>query len=652
LGATIVVLASCGGSQAAGPNGDGGADAGVVQPDASADAPSDGATNGGFDSGSACSSNRVDVLFMVDNSASMSTKVDYLWAAVPEFLGRLARPNCIANGHVVAQSHDGVCDQGAIEFPPVTDMHVGVVTSALGPRGGDICDPNAKSGVLLKHNDDRAELVNRGGPDEHAVSNMTASNFLAWFPNVPANTGHTPPSTGVGDLSTLTLDFQDELSGVHDLGCGIESQLESWYRFLIQPDPYDSIDASSGTAKWVGVDTTILKQRHDFLRPDSLVLIVDLTDENDSEIDVRALGGQGYLWHRSDFTPPRGTGVCLTNPADPACTSCQINMNDPNCANGPYPAIQNDWGYNLNVRHVHMKQKYGLDVQFPIDRYVRGLTQTQVPNRGGTIAGDTIGGEYPPGAQNYVGKPNCTNPLFAASLPDGSSADPTTLCKLPMGTRSPELVFYAHIGGVPNQLLHVVPGDPVATSLTDADWQRLVGKDPLHYDLTGIDPHMIEDYKDRSQAPVPPGGFAVKPPSDPGAGSDPISGRDWITDATAVNGVDGEYACTFPLRNPKDCTQFANFEECDCPSSASGISHDQLPSVCDATTPTTQARGKAYPTIRELEVARALGSRGIVGSICPVHGTEMSPGDPLFGHRPAVTAIVDRVGVLLAKTCK
>ena len=41
------------------------------------------------------------------------------------------------------------------------------------------------------------------------------------------------------------------------------------------------------------------------------------------------------------------------------------------------------------------------------------------------------------------------------------------------------------------------------------------------------------------------------------------------------------------------------------------------PPLCDTTTPTTQVRGKAYPTIRELRVANGLGDQGVVASICP-----------------------------------
>ena len=99
-------------------------------------------------------------------------------------------------------------------------------------------------------------------------------------------------------------------------------------------------------APGAGVDATIIKQRHDFLRPDSLVAIIDLTDENDSEIDVRSFGGQGYKFMDQSFQPPRGhVGVRGYPRFEPACTSCAYGgatASDPNCkANGPvHPAAE------------------------------------------------------------------------------------------------------------------------------------------------------------------------------------------------------------------------------------------------------------------------------------------------------------------------
>ena len=477
--------------------------------------------------------------------------------------------------------------------------------------------------------------------------------YLYWFP-AAQNQGKTAGSgNALSNIpaSQLITDFAEMVGGTGVFGCGIESQLESWYRFLIQPDPYQSIGTTrdgGGNLRgaWQGVDQTILQQRADFLRPDSLVLIVDLSDENDSEVDVRSISGIGVGWMAAGFNPPNGTSACNTNPGSASCQSCAQGANastDSQCrAKGNYTAI-NDWGYDLNLRHVHMKAKYGVDVQFPISRYVNGLTQKVIPDRNG---------EYPSGSGSYQGMPDCVNPLFATNLPRGGS-DATTLCRLTPGPRTPDLVFYAHIGGVPHQLLHFTHGNPAASALTSADWVKILGNDPQHYDYGGIDPHMIESYKPRTGIPAP--GST--------SNTDPIVGHDWITDQPVgvmgghVLQVDREYACTFPLVDSNgaptshDCTQPQNANFCDCPHMTGTVNAMQLPPICDPTTITKQVAAKAYPTVRELLLAKKLGKQGIVSSICPIDVSENAPGDPDYGYRPAVEMIVDHLKEALSLEC-
>jgi hypothetical protein len=622
--------------------------------------------------------NRVDILFEIDNSASMGDKQSFLAQSIPDLITRLVEPNCIDPSGVAAptRSVEGACPSGErLEFPPVRDLHLGVVTTALGPRlsepagAGGVCDPAATAPTpfanLSAHNDDQAHLVARsltmnGATGIEAPVNAAApGNYLYWFPQgTGAAVGPvTPEATvgGPGEPGTLVGDSTAMASGAGIFGCGIESQLESWYRFLVQPDPYASLQPSgAGVAPadmWQGVDATILQQRKDFLRPDSAVVIVVLTDENDSEIDVRSLGGQGYFFMRTGFVPPRGTRACLANPGDPNCVSCSVNKADPNCANGNYKAA-NDWGFDMNLRHVHMKAKYGLDPQYPIQRYVTGLTSPAVPDRNGEYR-DANGNS----TINYLGRNTCTNPLFAAALPDGSTPDPAHLCQLPAGPRTPDLVTFAVIGGVPPQLLHYAPGDATASELSPADWTRILGRSPLSFDYGGIDPHMIEDYRDRTTVnyPFSTDSSATNPLAPAtGANTDATNGREWVTDQemtpnTHVLRVDRQYACTFPLPAPRDCTLDENGNSCDCPALPGGLTAAQTPPVCNGT---TQIAGKAYPTPRELLVAQKVGSRGVVGSICPIHATDQAGGDdPLFGYRPTMSLIGDRLRNALAGAC-
>jgi hypothetical protein len=647
---------------------------------------------------------KIDLLFAIDNSASMGDKQQYLEQAIPALITRLVTPNCVdaANPATIDlpsttdSNGNATCPAGQVlEFPAVHDMHIGIVSSSLGPRLGDACpetEPITVDGVVLdSHNDDHAHLLSRavtGATPAETPLPDAASGFLAWFPSVAANGGiDAGAATPIAATGQLESDFADLIAGVHEYGCGIESQLESWYRFLIQPDPYASLGLVVPTARqpagsqavWVGVDTTILKQRHDFLRPDSLVAVIVLTDENDSEIDVRSYGGQGFNFMAGSYAPERGSQACAANPADPACVPCGSLPNngasDPSCAQGAYTA-ETDWGYNLNLRHVHMKSKYGADPQFPMSRYVNGLTSPKVPDRTG---------EYPAGAGNYVGTNDCTNPLFAASLPDGTALSPNVatsetasdaaaLCNLPVSNARPTTnVYYAIIGGVPNELLHFDPNSSANSALTNGDWVKILGNDPDNFDYSGIDVHMVESYTPRvglSYVAPPIAGEAT--PVDPttSTATDPWNGREWITNGVDASGnplhvdlpVDRQYACTFKLPGgPRDCSSTgtganrvwnvpANAYACDC--SSTGLSPAQTPPVCDPANPTSQVAAKAYPTVRELNLAHKLGGQGIVSSICPIDVTDNSSNDdPLYGYRPAVASIIDRLKSSLTKPC-
>jgi hypothetical protein len=564
---------------------------------------------------------KVDLLFMIDNSRSMGDKQDYLAKAVPDLLTRLLTPNCLdaagAPNGLVADAN-GDCTQGTAEFHPVRDMHIGIISSSLGSLGGDLCPSGSPT---PNGEDDDGQLLNRT-----AIADASPSGFLDWFPS--GNGGAAPP--GVTQAATLVSDFQGLVAATGESGCGIEAQLESWYRFLVQPDPYAkvTVDENGQTATLDGYDAVVLKQRHDFLRPDSLLAIIDVSDENDSAVDVRAYPGSavaGYHMMEGATGPFRGTSACATNPNDPACTSCDAKgaSSDPACSPNP----RYDYGGTApgeapgtaNIRHVRMKQNFGLDSQYPIDRYVQGLTSAMVPDRSA---------EYPSGAQTYQGMANCSNPIFSKDLPDGSSLDPAALCNLKPGPRSPSngLVFYAHIGGVPHELLQVDPTNPDSPQkdeLTADDWTKILGNDPRHYDSTGIDPRMVETYK-------------VRPWPGP----------------QVYDYWDLAFACTFPLAAPRDCTNPMEQNGCDCAFATPGAGHDW--ELCSPNDPTKQIAAKAYPTVRELWLAQLLGEQGIVSSLCPIHAQPADgdlPPDPLYGYRPAMNAIVNRLRAALATPC-
>jgi hypothetical protein len=615
---------------------------------------------------------KVDLLFMIDNSSSMGDKQQILADAVPNLVTGLLKPNCVdANGKPNGatadplgnkDNHYGCAGGTDPEFTPVSDMHIGLVSSSLGSFGGDVCPDTGRF-------NDHAHLLAlaKGGG---TVPEAAPSNFLAWFPSSTDNQDekrHPKPPNPTGDVAKLNAAFQSIVLGDDQTGCGLEAQMESWYHFLIAPDPWVKIILDPNQqADFQDVDIDLLKQRAAFLRSDSLVAIILLTDEDDSSPDPLSVGGQGWAFDANQFpgsqvfrgdgkttTAPRGTSACAQNPGSPDCTSCgfaqtcnasdpacQKIKNDPNCQkNGGYYGPTED---QLNVRYQRMKERYGIDPQYPIKRYVDGLTKPRIPDRANEHPVQTNGGKRQIGGYTPVAK--CGNPLFSRGrIQDGQvvaglpSAPGDELCNLVPSTRTADLVFFAVVGGVPNQLLYkkkdgsnaddntpTTALDP-AQRVTPPNWKAILGTDPLNFNYDGIDPHMIQSISPRPNLPAPTASDTA----------DIINGREWDTASD-----DLQYACVFDLPGGGRTCQ-AGDNSCDC-------NGQKKPPLCNGN---QQIRAKAYPTVREFEVVRALGDNGIVASLCPLELTSTDKLAPTYGYNPAVAAIIDRLKNALTKQC-
>lgn len=544
---------------------------------------------------------KIDLLFMIDNSASMADKQEILAEAVPDLVASFVTPACLdADGRPTGEranpkAPEGKeCARGTPEFRPIVDVHIGILTSSMGGFGGSECghaeQPRERDG---------GRLVRLAGA---------------------------PP---IADVATLGASAAAIVSGVGDTGCGLEAQLESVYHFLSDPSPYESVSLTPAgrrqQASLAGLDRALLAQRAEFLRPDSLVAVIMLTDEDDSQVDPTALGGLGHYWAAASGLDaaegqgsPRGTSTCATTPYDQRCMSCRQESaaGDSECqkAGGFYSAAEDP----LNVRFHKMKSRFGVDPQYPLERYKDGLTSLTVPGR---VPGST-----------------CRNPLFASDLPrDATDPNDPKLCKLAAGPRQPGQVYFAVIGGVPQELLHYVPNDESATALTESDWDRIVGEDEDHYARDeGVDARMVQSTRPR----------AGRPEASPKSGDNAVGAqvRDWQT-----NGGDLQFACTFPLRTVRDCSEG---NRCDCNYDPRGTGKVLNPPLCDATGK-SQTHAKAYPTPRELRVARMLGKQGIAGSLCPISLEVEKNGapNPLYGYRPAVATIVDRLKGSILQEC-
>ncbi|HEY8943928.1 MAG TPA: hypothetical protein VIM73_06695, partial [Polyangiaceae bacterium] len=326
---------------------------------------------------------KIDLLFMIDNSISMEDKQELLRSALPLLVQRLITPACVDASGAPVGTHareDGTCSQGEPEFRPIRDIHIGVVTSSLGAHGGDICTALSPPGSA--HEDDKAHLIPSVRP---GLSSWNDMGFLAWDPDGDRND---PP--GTADAAELVDGFSDMVAAVDNLGCGYEASLEAWYRFLVDPDPPSGVRRGASFNEITYPDETTLAQRAAFLRADSLVGIVILSDENDCSIVDE---GQGFLVslqsiNSATFRMPRATSVCATDPNDPCCLSCAVASPsgcnvaaDPECALGELSAEED----HMNLRCFDHKRRFGFDLLYPIERYLNGLTRVQIPNRDGEL---------------------------------------------------------------------------------------------------------------------------------------------------------------------------------------------------------------------------------------------------------------------------
>ena len=623
LGLGTAALAACSGSGSVGGQGGGGSSSSSTGPGTST-----GTTSTGTGTTVQTKVDKIDLLLGIDNSRSMADKQEILSLALSDLVQSLANPPCVGTtGQPSAQQPAGPTDacpdpSTKREFQPVLDIHIGIVTSSLGGHGSDSCPgtetlscPNNATNTT---NNDHGHLVSRLDPcGSGKVPTYQSKGFLAWDPS-----GKDAPP-GETDSAKLTTRIKDMVLGAGQIGCGYESQLESWYRFLVDPEPYKTLTIGpNGQATAQGIDDVLVQQRAEFLRPDSLLAILMLSDENDCSTKEF---GQFYFSNQQrdpsdankSFHLPRPRSECATNPSDPCCRSCGQDQSgcpaDPGCAAGSLDAKTDD----VNLRCLDQKRRFGIDFLYPVDRYVNGLTSATVPNRQGDMA---------------------PNPVFTNLNPaNGITA-----------MRDPGLVVLSGIVGVPWQDLARDPKDLTkgyksAEELAHATngvttWDVILGDPASH--LPPKDPHMIESSAPRTGTD-PITGDALAPPTSP-AGSDPINGHEYTTGTK--NGVqiapdDLEYACIFPLAVARDCSD-PSVGVCDCndPKNDNPLCE---PDPTKGGNRTLQTRAKGYPGIRQLNVLRDLGPQGVAASICPAQ--QMDPTRSDFAYRPAIRALVTRV---------
>ena len=612
---------------------------------------------------------KIDLVFMIDNSASMADKQKILAAAVPDLVERLTNPVCVDRA---TREYAGTVAPGANcsdtyagserEFDPILDIHIGVLTSSLGGHGADSCSqtPTQSWNVTME---DMARLITRGKDDGGAsitVDTYQGKGFLNWDP-----TGEKSDPPGENDVARLKQNFTYMVRGADQVGCGFEASLESWRRFLVDPAPYEKMvpvncpngDTGNNCRGPEGVDQVVLQQRKDFLRQDSLLTIIMLSDENDcSVID----GGQFYLSLQAldgtgSFHLARSTDACNTDPWSPDCRSCWevSSANYPECAGGFANPEKDD---TLNLRCYEQKRRFGIDFLYPIRRYIDALSESRFDD--GTL--------NPVFCNDFVAedRKECTGVLRDPSLIflagivgvpwQDLANDPTDLKK---GYRPVEQlawtpsVFEANTVAAPTglpegkTLWNMVLGEVDESPGSDTNGDGVIEKNPRYGSIVPtvdpLDPLMKESVVPRTGTHPITGAELVQP----GGGSPvghPVNGAEWNITA----GNDLQYACVFELGQfgPLDCALPENAFGCDCNQSPenplcwNGSAYGK-----------EQYRAKAYPGRRQLAVLKGMQSQAIVASVCPANMSDLNAAD--FGYRPAIGAIVDRLKAALQGTC-
>jgi len=588
---------------------------------------------------------KIDLLFMIDNSISMSDKQEILRAAVPDLVSRLVNPICVDSmgGQFAPPPAGGVCPQGQTqEFNPINDINIGVVSSSLGDVGANVACPTEGFPRYVADRIDLAHLM--GSLTRGRGSANTDQGFLAW-------------RAGETDLEDFNRSFQQMVQDVGENGCGWEASLESWYRFLVDPFPYQSLvrvqcPGSSSTGlncvqqatdaqQRILLDEDLLAQRRAFLRPDSLVAIIMLTDENDCSMQV---GNQTWVVAAIDDSRPmfRGSSICEDDPNNKCCYSCPLGappgcQADPICDGNPPTVLQNRLPANQdgqNLRCFQQKRRFGVDFLYPTRRYVNALSNLSI----------------------------CWNDL-ELSTENCAEADirPNPLYE---GGRLPSLVFLGGIVGVPWQAIasdvdannRPLPAGQLrfqnAVELnTNGTWNEILGSPGVRW--RAADGNRPEVNGVPAIPPLLPQMIESEFPREGVTNGNAINGREYSTldDVNGTNDTpdDLQYACIFPLAAPRDCTQRdPNTDACDCyQGELDRPLCEQTPGT--GTPGTTQYWAKAYPGGRHLEVLKDYGANSIVASICARNVDDPNAAD--FGYRPAIAAIVDRLKEQLGDRC-
>lgn len=188
----------------------------------------------------------VDILLVVDDSASVAYQAAQLKAELPRMLSAIT----------TGEAED-------VTFPPAKSVHVAVTTTDLGgapPSSQPICAGDGQDGVFVR-------------PGEVGVTcDVSYPGYLAYDADGAA-------LSVVESAACVPLVFGDDENP--SVGCGFEQPLEASLKAL-WPSDDTALSFSSGSAHGSA-------ENAGFLRDNSLLIVIVVTDEDDCSASDRSI---------------------------------------------------------------------------------------------------------------------------------------------------------------------------------------------------------------------------------------------------------------------------------------------------------------------------------------------------------------------------
>lgn len=436
------------------------------------------------------SGNHVDLLFVIDGSPGALEAQRVLARSVSEILLDLVNPRCVdalGGREERVATPTTPCPPGLERaYEPVASLNVGVISSSLGSLAQPPCDGSSSTVVF---GNDKARLLTRGA-EELGFADRIPGGVVSWRRDSPNNITY-------AELESYTRAL---ITGVGDAGCPYPMPLEAMTRFLMDPSPYDHLELGKDGVTGMSVDATLLAQREEFLRDESVLAVFVLAPNGDCS--VRPSRQSARLFSRAPGAMPRAASVCADEPENECCYTCNepppgdCLVDADTCAGQPTLAPEED---PVGMRCADQRRRFGASFLYPVARYANALQLAAI---------DRYASDFQPRASS--GEPN---PLFGNG-------------------RARDRVALAVVTGVPwyeiaENELRFEDGVPPMSALASAGVIADVAGDPDRF----IPP--TNDFQIESLAPrehVLPGNFT--------------NGGDRPPDGTP------QYACIYPLSAP------------------------------------------------------------------------------------------------------